>query len=319
LHRIILGILAVMAALGSAQAQEFKPNRPIRVMIPVPAGSAPDLLTRIIGQGFQARWGEPAIVDPRPGASQNIAGEALARAEPDGYTLLTAPPQPFAINAHLFPHLNYDPTQFAFVSVLVETPNVLLVRPGLPAASVADLVALAQKKPGGLSYGSTGIGSTLHLTAEAFKAHAGVDIVHVPYKGTVEIVADLIGERIDMAFINLIDAWPQISAGKLRPLAVGGAHRSDALADTPTLAETWPDFVSVTWFGNAAPPKTPAPIVAALSDAMREAFAIPEARKIVADLHATPILNTPEQARAYIAADSARWRDVIVRNKITME
>ncbi len=304
---------------NAAAAQDWTPTHPIRVIIPVPAGSAPDLLTRIIGQGFQARWSQPAILDPHPGASQNIAGDLLFRAEPDGYTLLTAPPPPLAVNQHLFKKLTYDPTAFQPVSVLVEAPNVLMVRSGLPVKTVAELVALARSEPGVLNYGSTGPGSTLHLTGEAFKAHAGVEITHVPFKGTVEIIADMMGERIDMAFINLVDAWPHIQAGKLRPLAVGGAARAPGLPDVPSLTETWPDFVSVTWFANVAPPKTPAAIVDALNAAVRAAFETPEAKKIMGDLHATPVLDSPAQARAYIDADSARWKEVIVRNRIAIE
>jgi tripartite-type tricarboxylate transporter receptor subunit TctC len=315
---IALTLTAALAA-GAARGQAWAPSRPIRVMIPVPAGSAPDLLTRIIGQGFQAKWGQPAVLDSHPGASQNIAGDLLFRADPDGQTLLTAPPPPFAVNQHLFKKLTYDPAQFQPVTVLVEAPNVLMVRGGLPAKTVAELVALAKRDPGKLNYGSTGPGSTLHLTGEAFKAHAGVEITHVPFKGTVEIIADMMGERIDMAFINLVDAWPHIQAGKLRPLAVGGAQRAPGLPDVPTLAETWPDFLSVTWFANAAPPKTPANILDALNGAIREAFQTPEAKKIIGDLRATPILGSPAESRAYIDADSARWRDVIVKNHITME
>lgn len=314
-----LAAVFVSACAPAAWAQAWAPTRPIRVIIPVPPGSAPDLLTRIIGQGFQAKWGQPAIVEPRPGASQNIAGDMLSRAEPDGYTLLTAPPPPFAVNQHLFPKLTFDPTTFSYVTVLVEAPNVLMVRNGLPAKTLAELVALAKARPGGLNYASTGPGSTLHLTGEAFKAHAGVDIIHVPFKGTIEITTDMIGERIDMAFINLVDAWPHIASGKMRALAVGSAKRDPVLPDVPSLTETWPDFVSVTWFANAAPPKTPANIVDALNGAMRAAFQTPEARKIIADLHATPMLGSPADSTEYIRADSARWRDVIVRNGIKVE
>jgi tripartite-type tricarboxylate transporter receptor subunit TctC len=315
--------IAALAMMGvfvsNAAAQAFTPNRPIRVIIPVPAGSAPDLLTRIIGQGFQAKWGQTAIVEPHPGASQNIAGDLLNRAEPDGYTLLTAPPPPFAVNQHLFPKLTFDPTTFSYVTVMVEAPNVLMVRAGLPAKNLAELVALAKAKPGTLNYASTGPGSTLHLTGEAFKSQANVDIVHVPFKGTIEITTDMIGERIDMAFINLVDAWPHIASGKLRALAVGSAKRNPALPDIPSLEETWPGFVSVTWFANAAPPKTPPAIVDALNGAIREAFATPQAQKIINDLHATPILGSPAETTAYIKADSERWRGVIVKNKITVE
>jgi len=196
---------------------------------------------------------------------------------------------------------------------------VLMVRADLPAKTLAELVALAKSKPGALTYGSTGLGSTLHLTAEAFKARAGLDIVHVPFKGTIEITTDLIGERIDMAFVNLVDAWPHIASGRLRALAVGSAARNPSMPEVPTLSESWPGLVAVTWFANVAPPKTPAGVVASLNNAIRQAFATPESRKIIADLRATPILDSPEEAKAYIAADSERWRDVIVKNNIRLE
>ena len=208
-HRAAWGLAAILLialGLSNAQAQEWAPARPVRMIIPVAPGSAPDLLSRIMGQGFQAKWGQPIIVEPHPGASQNIAGDLLFRADPDGYTLLTSPPPALAINQHLFPKLSYDPTAFSPVSVLVETPNVLMVRAGLPAKTLAELVALAKSRPGILTYGSVGLGSTLHLTGEDFKTRAGVDLIHVPFKGTIEIVADMMGERIDMAFINLVDA-----------------------------------------------------------------------------------------------------------------
>ncbi len=313
----IAAAIGLMFAAGAARAQAAFPTRPVRLVIPVPVGSAPDLLARLVAQGLQAKWGQPALVEPHPGAAMNIAGELLARADPDGYTLLLAPPSPFALNQHLYAKLNYDPAAFAYVSVLVGTPNVLLVPANSPAKSVADLVAMAKAKPGGLNYAAV-IGSTLHLTSEAFNARAGVDIGLVPYKGVAEMIPEMLGGRIDTAFINLIDAYPQIVAGALRALAVGGDTRSAALPDTPTLSETWPGFQSVTFYAVAAPPKTPPAVVEALSAAIREAFQTPQAKKIVDDLHATPILDTPDAARAYVEADSARWRDVIVKNHIAM-
>ena len=310
---------ASFAALPAA-AQGFAPARPIRMIIPVPVGSAPDLLSRIIGQGFQARWGQPAIVDAKPGASQNIAAEALSRAEPDGYTLMTAPPPSLAINEHLFPTLAFDPKALTPVTVLVEVPNVLVTRKGLGVKSVAELIALAKAKPGGLNYGSTGVGGTPHLTSEAFNFRAGIKIVHVPYKGTVEILNDIFGERIDIGFLNLLDVVSHVEAGKLVALAVTSEQKNSSLPDTPTMSQTIPDFIATTWFATIAPPKTPEPLANALAQAIREAFETPEAKRLLANLKgATPVLNTPAAARAYIRADSERWKDVIVRNGIKAE
>lgn len=305
---------------GPAAAQGFAPTRPVKIIIPVPVGSGPDLLSRIISNGFQAKWGQAGIVDAKPGASQNIAAEALWRAEPDGYTLMTAPPPSLAINEHLFPKLNFDPKAFVPTSVLVEVPNVLVTRAGLEVKNVAELIALAKAKPGALNYGSTGVGGTPHLTAEAFNFRAGVKIVHVPYKGTVEILNDLFGERIDIGFLNLLDVVAHVEAGKLRALAVTSAEKSAAFPDVPPMRETLPDFIATTWFANIAPPKTPETIAIAISDAIREAFQTPEARRLLGNLKgATTVLNTPAQAYAYIRADSERWKDVIVKNGIKAE
>lgn len=320
LKQTLLAAMAAAFCAGSAQAQGFTPNKPIRMIIPVPVGSAPDLLSRIIALGFQAKWGQPAIVDAKPGASQNIAAELLSRAEPDGYTLMTAPPPSLAINEHLFPKLAFDPKAIVPVSVLVEVPNVLVVRMGLEAKNVAELVALARAKPGALNYGTPGVGTTPHLTSEAFKFRAGVDITHVPYKGTVEVLNDMFGERIDIAFLNLLDVISHVEGGKLRAFAVTGGERNPALPDAPTMRDSIPDFISTTWFANVAPPKTPEPIANAIADVIRESFQSPEARRLLGNLKgATPVLNTPAQARAYIRADSERWKDVIVKNGIKAE
>ena len=319
-NKALCAIFGVALAAAPATAQDFNPVKPIRMIIPVPVGSAPDLLSRIIGQGFQAKWGQTVIVDAKPGASQNIAAEALSRAEPDGYTLMTAPPPALAINEHLFPKLGFDPKAFVPVSVLVEVPNVLVVRMGLEAKNVAELVALAKAKPGVLNYGTPGVGTTPHLTSEAFNFRAGLKIVHVPYKGTVEVLNDMFGERIDIAFLNLLDVITHVEGGKLRALAVLGGERNPALPEVPTMRDSIPDFISTTWFANVAPPKTPEPIANALADAIREAFQTPEARRLLGNLKgATPVLNTPAQARTYIRADSERWKDVIEKNNIKAE
>ncbi len=318
LMRLALG--AALAAAGPAAAQGFVPNRPVRMIIPVPVGSAPDLLSRVIGQGFQAKWGQPAIVDPKPGGAQNIAAEQLSRAEPDGYTLMTAPPPSLSINEHLFPKLAFDPSAFVPVTILVEVPNVLVVRMGLEAKSLAEIAALAKAKPGSLNYGTPGVGSTSHLTSEAFNFRAGVKTTHVPYKGTVEVLNDMLGERIDFAFLNLLDVINHVEAGKLRALAVGGQAGSPSLPGVQTLDSLFPGFISTTWFGTVAPPKTPEPVVNAIRDAIKEAFETPEARRLLGNLKgATPVLNTPAQAKIYIRADSETWKDVIVKNGIKAE
>jgi tripartite-type tricarboxylate transporter receptor subunit TctC len=319
--RAAAAFVALSATLACPQghAQSRFPDRPIRIVLPTTPGGPLDVMTRILGVGFEAKWGQTAIPDPHPGAAQNIAADLVYRSAPDGYTLMLAAPTPYAVNQYLFSKLTYDPTGFVPISVLMSAPNFLLVRAGLPAKSVADVIALAKAKNGALTYGSTGIGSTLHLTGEAFKMRAGVNIVHVPYKGSADMMTDMLGGRIDMAFVNIVDAWPRLQAGSLRALAIGSSKRSPDFPDLPALSEFWPGFQSEVWFALAAPPKTPAAIIDKLNEGVRAAFATEQAKKFVAAGHATLVLDSPSEAAAYIHADSERWRDVIVANHIRID
>ena len=320
---IKLTALRLAAALGlaalsaPAHAADF-PTQQIKIVVPLPPGSAPDFLSRIISASFQQQWGQTVIVENKPGAAQNVGAEQVARAAPDGYTLLTAPPPPIALNKYLFPNLKYDQDKFTPVTVICSVPNVLLVRNNLPAANVAQLVELA-KKSGGLNYASTGAGSTLHLTAEILRAKTGANLVHVPFKGTGEVMTELLAGRIDFAFANLLDAWPHLSSGGMRALAIGSEKRDPSLPDVPTLNETWPDFVSTTWFSVVAPPDTPMEIAEKLSAGIRTAFQAPEAAKRLAELRATPVLNTPAEAGKVFKQDSERWGAVIKANNIKGE
>lgn len=317
LRWLIVALIGVQAF--PALAQSDFPTRPIKVIVPVPAGSAADLLGRIYAKGLQDKWGQPVVIENRVGASHNIGADAFARSAPDGYTLLTAPPPSLAVNKYLFPRLSYDPESFLPVTVMAEVPNVLVVRPGLDVKDVAGLIALAKSKPGQLTYGSTGKGSTLHLSAEAFKSSAGVDLLHVPYTGVTQVMSELMAKRIDISFANLVDVYPHIGAGDVRALAVGIDGRSPELPDLPPIAETLPGYYSTAWFAVAAPAKTPPALVEKISAAIREAFQQPEAVQLIKNLHATPILNNPTDAAAFIKADSRRWRDVIIANKIEGE
>ena len=288
------------------------PDRPIKIIVPFAAGGAVDTMARIVGDKLASAWNQPVVIENRAGASGSVGAEAVAKAEPDGYTLLISPPPPLAINQHLFANLRFDPAAFAPITVIAGAPNVLLVRPGLAAGSVPELIALAKSQPGKLTYGSAGRGSTPHLSAEMLKSLAGIEMAHVAYKSVPQAVNDVVGGSIDLTFGTLVDSLGLVQSGRLKALGVGSANRSAVLSDVPTLAETLPGYLSMTWYAAVAPPKTPAQIIEKLSGAIAKALREPEATAKLEALQATPILNSPSEATAFIAADSERWRKVIV-------
>lgn len=294
-----------------ASAQEY-PNRSIKIVVPFPAGGSADLIPRIVGEKLSLKWGQAVIVENRVGAAGNIGAELVFRAEPDGYTLLSAPPPPLVINASLYANLAFDPTQFVPVSVMASIPNVLLVNPGVGAGSVQDLIAFAKAAPDRLNYASQGSGSTSHLTAEMFKSMAGgLKITHIPYKGTAPALADLLAGQIDIMFDNLGVSLQHVKSGRLKALAVCSEKRIAALPDVPALSEFLPGFVAIAWFGVVAPPKTPAPIADKLSAAIAEALRLPDVQKRFAELSAEPLGLSPAQMAAFMKLDAARWREVI--------
>lgn len=304
---------------SAASAQSDYPSRPIKIIAPVPAGSSADMLARIYSRVLQEKWGQPIVIENRVGASHNIGAGAVWRAAPDGYTIMTAPPPSLAINKYLFPNLNYDPESFVPVTVMVDVPNVLVVRPGLAAKDVKGLIALAKAKPGLITYASTGKGSTLHLAAESFRNQANIELLYVPFTGVPQLISELTAERVDMTLVPLIDVYPYIQNGSLRALGVGSDMRSQELPDVPTIGDTLPGYHATAWFAVALPPKAPAALAEKLSDAIREAFKQPEAAQQLKNLRGNVILNSPTEAAAFIKADSERWRRVIIENKIDAE
>lgn len=291
-------------------AQEVYPNRPIKVIVPFPAGGALDVLTRIITANLAVKFGQPVIVDNKPGASGNIGTEMVVNAKPDGYTLLATPPT-FVINQHLFEQLPYHPTRFSPVTVMAGAPNLLVVNAKLQASNIGELLTHARAHPGKLNYASTGTGGTPHLTTEWFKAVASVQLTHVPYKGYPPAIPPLLAGDVDMMFMNLADALTHIRSGKLKALAIGGEKRSRALPEVPAIVETIPDFVSVTWFAVAAPPGTPLPTAEKLSAVIAETLQLPEVGRKLADLHLDPIGGSPAQTATFFKEESERWGKVI--------
>ena len=305
-------LVSLLLASACAQAQEY-PSRAVRIIVPFPAGGTADVMPRVFAEKLSQKWGQPFTVENRAGAAGNIGAEAVYRAEPDGYTLLSAPPPPLVINQSLYPKLSYDATQFVPVSIMGAVPNGAIVNPKVPANNLAELIAYIKANPGKLNYASQGSGTTSHLTAELFRSMAGgLNIQHVPYKGTAPALTDLLGGQVDLMFDNLGVSLPKVRAGKLRMLGVATDKRISALPNVPTIAETLPGFVSIAWFGVVGPPKMPQAIAERISAAIAEAVKLPDVQKRLVDLSAEPVANTPAQMAAFMKEDAERWHKVIV-------
>src|SRR5438874_5165965 len=306
----LLFAAAVMLATA-VHAQEW-PGKPVRIVVPFPAGGSADLMPRIVAEKLAEKWGQPVIVDNRPGAAGNIGADAVFRADADGYTLMSSPPPPLVINKLLYPKLTYDPAQFVPVSVIGAIPNVLLVHPQVGANTVAELIGIAKANPGKLNYASQGSGTTSHLTAELFKTMAGgLQITHIPYKGTAPALTDLLAGQVDMMCDNLGVSLPHVRSGKLKALAVASKRRFPGLPGVPALAETLPGFESRAWYGIVAPPRTPAPIAAQVSAGVADALKNADVLKRLQELSAEPMGLTPAETAAFMKAESERWGAVI--------
>jgi tripartite-type tricarboxylate transporter receptor subunit TctC len=317
-HVIALGALLI-ATPDVTMAQDRYPSRPVKIIMPFAAGGITDILARVVAERLQAKWSQPFVVESRPGASGNIGAEVVARSEPNGYTLLAAPPPPLAINQNLFAKLGFDPSAFVPVTVIATAPNVLIVHPRVPVSNVMDLIAFAKANPDKLSYASTGSGGTPHLTAEMLKAEAGVRIVHVPYKGVPPAFHDLMGGQVDMMFANLADSLQHIRSGKFKAIGVASRQRLPGLPDVAAVSETLPEFVSETWFAIVAPPRTPPEIASKLSAGIAETLRLPDVTNKLRDLLLTPMGSSPAESAAFIKQDAERWRKVIVAAGIKPE
>jgi len=305
--------------LLETQAQEW-PQKTVRIIVPFPAGGSADLLPRYVGEKLSQQWGQPVLVDNRPGAAGNIGAAAVYQAEPDGYTLLSAPPPPLVINRLLYPKLGYDSTQFVPMTVIAAIPNVLLVHPKVSANSVDEFISQVRKNPGKLNYASQGNGTTSHLTAELFKSMAGgLDIAHIAYKGTAPALADLLGGQVDLMFDNLGVSLPHVRSGKLKALAVASRSRVASLPGTPALAETLPGFEAVAWFGIVGPPKTPPAIAEKVAAGVKQALKSPDLQKRLDEMAAQPMGLAPAETAAFMKQETERWGAVIRSAGVKLE
>jgi len=309
LQHILFGALLIAAG---ASAQTY-PNHPIRLVVPFPPGGTTDILAREVGERLTATLGQPVVIDNRAGAGGNIGADIVAKAAPDGYTLLMATVGTHAINASLYRKLPYDHIKdFAPVVLVAGVPNVLVVTPSLPVHSVAELIRLAKEKPGQLNFASSGNGTSIHLSGELFKTMAGVDMTHVPYKGSAFALTDLMAGQVQLMFDNLPSSLPHIKAGKLRAIAVTSSQRAPALPDVPTIAESGlPGFEASAWFGIVAPAGTPAAIVSRINADVNQWLRSPEAADKLLAQGAIAAGGTPEQFVAHIRAETDKWARVV--------
>jgi tripartite-type tricarboxylate transporter receptor subunit TctC len=302
---------AAAAIAAPAAAQEY-PARPIRIIVAYTPAGATDILARAVGQKMRENWGQPVIVDNRPGAAGNIGTEIAAKAAPDGYTILMATAGTHGINPGLYRKLSWDPKDFTAVSLVAMVPNILVVNNALPVKSVKELIAHLKANPGKLSYGSPGLGSTAHLSMELFKSMTGTNIVHVPYKGSAGVMADVMSGQVALTMDNIPPYLPQVKAGKLRALAVSPAKRTPAAPELPTVAEAGvPGYDSGAWFGLVAPAGTPKAIVDKLAAETQRILKLPDVRERIGGLGAEVVGNSPAEFNAFIKSEMTKWAIVI--------
>jgi tripartite-type tricarboxylate transporter receptor subunit TctC len=314
-----LSFLALACSVGIASAQTY-PNKPIRLIVPFPAGGAGDVLARILGQKMQESWGQPVLVENRPGGNTIIASEAVARAAPDGHTLLSCW-ETVAINVSLMSKLPYDQIRdFAPISLTASIPLLLLAHNGMPVQSVKDLVAFARANPGKVNFASFGTGSSSHLAGELFKSTAGIQIVHVPYKGSPPALTDLIGGRVEIFFVGLPPGLPFAKEGKAKALAVTSTKRAPLLPNVPTMEEAGVvPFEATSWSGILAPAGTPKDIVAKLNGEVNRILKLPEVRDRLAELGFSATPSTPEEFDAFLKAEITKWAKVVKESGARVE
>jgi tripartite-type tricarboxylate transporter receptor subunit TctC len=315
-----LAAAALSMAPGGAQGQAY-PSKPIKIVIPFVAGGSSDIVGRAVGSKFQELLGQPAVVENKPGANGAIAAEFVAKADPDGYTLLVGSIGVFSINTALFKDLRYNPLRdFAPVTLAVTTPNALVARSDLPANSVKELIDYAKKSPGKLSYCSSGTGSSDHLTGEVFKQDAGISAVHVPYKGGAACQTDIMGGQIDFSFQNLGAVTNYIKGGKMKALALTAKARNPQLPNVPSAPEAGvPNLIVTSWQAVAVPAKTPREIVMRLNDAAVRTLRSPEVLERMTAIGFDVVAGTPEEFGAFMKAEVERWTRVVEKGGIKPE
>ena len=308
----VLGAAALLLAAAAAQAQHY-PSKPVRIIIPFPPGGNTDIYARPVAAKMGEIYGHQMVVDNRPGAGGSIGADVVAKSPPDGYTMVTAVTGTMAINQFLYRKLPFDPDKdFAPVTQVGSLPLILVVHPSLPAKNVREFIAMAKAKPGQLNYGSSGVGTATHMTTELFKSMAGVDLVHIPYKGSGQVMGDVIGGQLALIFDQIVSSLPHVQGGKLRMLAITSAKRFPSLPDLPTIAESGvPGYESISWAGVAVPAGTPKEIIARLHAEIVKVLAAPDIRERFLRDGIETIGSTPEQFTEHIRRERIKWAKVV--------
>jgi len=308
---VAASVLASVLALAPAAAQDF-PTRPVTLVIPFAAGGSTDLVGRLIAERMSAELGQPVVVENKGGAGGNLGAAQVAKATPDGYTILMGTVATHALNPTLYKKMPYDPvTSFAPVSLLAIVPNVLVVNPDFPAKTTEELIALLKKEPGKYSYASSGNGTPLHLSGELFKSMAGVDMQHIPYQGAGPALIDVLSGQVPIMFDNLPSSSGHIKSGKLRALGVTTAKRAPSFPDLPAIAEVVPGYETYTWNAVFAPAGTPPEVIAKLNAAANKALADPKVQARLADFSAVSVGSTPEELGEHVKKEIAKWAPIV--------
>jgi tripartite-type tricarboxylate transporter receptor subunit TctC len=316
--RSLVALLLVLVS-QAVFSQGGYPNKVVRIIVPFPAGGSNDVLCRILGDKLSARWSQPVVVENRAGAGGNIGAESVFKADGDGYLLLCSPPGPLSINHNLYKALNYDPAKFAPITVLALVPNVVTARIDLPANSIRELIAYAKANPGRINYASQGNGSTSHLSAAMLQSMAGLELVHVPYKGEGPALVDIVAGRVDIFIGNLAAALKFHQSGRAKILAVASTRRSPVLPEVPTATEAGlPGFISSAWFGLVAPPGTPVAVLNKVNADAVESLKLPDVRARFLEQGAEPVGNTPAEMAVFVKEEMVRWQEVIRSANVTL-
>jgi tripartite-type tricarboxylate transporter receptor subunit TctC len=315
-----VGILGAGHALAQDAAAGY-PKKPIRIIVPFPAGGTSDVLARMMGQKLNEAWGQPVIVENRAGANGNIGADLVAKSEPDGYTLLLMDVGNLAISPTLYPKLPFSPTtNLAPVTLLAYSPHLLVTYPGLPVKSVKELIAYSKAQQGKVNFAAAaGTGSATHLAGVLFAKQTGLDWNYIPYKGGAQAITDLVGGQVDLTMNGMVATYPHVKDGKLRLLAVSSSKRLPQLPDVPTIGETIPGFVSGSWQGVMAPAGVPAPIINKLNAEMARIVKLPDVKEKMAAQGAEPQTNTPAEFGAWLKSEIAQWGKVISDAQIKVE